>query len=263
MNQIAALDFMDGTFDTDVANTRSAYNALNATQQGLVTNYALLEEAEAGIVTDEATFATAIANADKLFLANDISLGSTVAIDQEVLINGNGKTLTSTVDPINGLTHNTSVVVSANNVEITNLTVDANATTPGTWQTPARFGMQVYNATGVKLTDVTLKNGQAGLLVNARLSDASVTGTGINTDGNGFGGIEIFADATFTSTLTLTEPQMHTTSNPAIWSEGAGTTNVVVSQEWYDKFLAGQSYSINGNNITVPTGQTHWKRVYM
>lgn len=221
------MDYTKSTYQADVTAARAAFNALTAAQKALVTNSAALTAAEAGIVTDEASLTSAIANATEIFIAEDIVLTAPVAVNKTVSINGNGKTLKAPNAFAAGLSHNTAVVIQANDVEVSKLTVDANSATPGTWVSPARFGMQVYDATGVKLTDITLKNGQAGLLVNAQTADASVIANNIHTIGNGFGGIEVFAASTFTSMLSLTDSTHEDASGmPAIWSEGAGTRGV-------------------------------------
>lgn len=197
-------------------------------QKDLVTNVDDLEAAEAGIVTDELSLTRAIANASKIFIANSFTLTTPVAVNKTVLINGNNQTLTSPVTFATGLSHNTTVVISANDVEVSKLTVNANSTAPGTWVSPARFAVQVNDATGVKLTDITLVNGQAGLLINAETANASVTANGIHTDGNGFGGIEVFTKtADLTARLDLMGTNTHDDLNgPAIWSEGLGTETV-------------------------------------
>lgn len=258
---------MNASFATDVSSARTAFNALTPAQKGFVANLADLTEAEAGIVTDEASLTSAIANASKIFIANDITLTAPVVVNQTVSINGNGKTLTAPQAGFAGLSHNSAVVIQANDVEVTNLTVDANAATPGTWQTPARFGMQVYDATGVKLTDVTLKNGQAGLLVNAATADASVEANGVNTEGNGFGGMEVYAAAGHTATLNLVDFNQNgfASTTPAIWTEGAGTRVVDTANSigMYEQFNAGEIYTFGGTPYTVPAGQVHYVQRFM
>lgn len=253
---------MNGTFSADVTNARAAYNALTPAQKSLVTNLALLTEAEAGIVTDETSLTSAIDNVTQIFIANDILLSAPFVVNTTVSINGNGKILKAPQAKFAGLSHNTAVVITANDVEVTNLTVDANAATPGTWQTPARFGMQVYDAVEVKLTNVTLKNGQAGLLVNAATGNASVEANGVNTADNGFGGMEVFAAAGHTATLNLVDNNHHgfNSITPAIWTEGNGTTTVDITNPigLYEQFNAGDTYTILGNPITVKAGQIHY-----
>lgn len=222
------MDYTKDTFATDVTTARAAYGALSDAQQGQVTNLPLLVAAEAGVVTDEASLTTAIANASKIFIKNSFTLTAPVVIDKKVSINGNKQTL---IGPavITGATYNTTVVILANDAEVSNLTVNAASAAPGTWVTPARFGMQVYDATGVKLTNITLKNGQAGLLVNAATKDASVVANGIHTVGNGFGGIEVFAATSKTATFTTDAAgNTHTdlVNIAPIWSDGLGTKTV-------------------------------------
>lgn len=224
-------------------------------QKALVTNLPALVAAEAGIVTNEASLTNAIANASKIFIANDITLTAPVVIEKTVSINGNNKKLTGP-GAITGAAHNSTVVIFANNTELFNLTVDAASTAPNTWVTPARFGMQVYDATAVKLTNITLQNGQAGLLVNAATKDTSVVANGIHTVGNGFGGIEVYATAGNESTLTISNSTHADASNmPAIWSEGAG--NEVVNAPGYNKVDGDATPPTNGS---VPQGKIYYTK---
>jgi len=249
------LDYTKGTFAADVTNARTAYNGLSTAQKAFVTNTAVLTAAEAGIVTDQVSLTNAIANVSKIFIKNGFTLTNPIVIDKKVSINGNGQTLTSPAT-ITGASHNSTVIILANDTELFNLTVDAASTAPGTWVSPARFGVQVYDATGVKLTNITLKKGQAGLLVNAMNKDASVNASGIHTVDNGFGGIEVFAAATFVSTLTITgSTHSDAIGKPAIWSEGAGIE--VVNAPGYNAVDGDATPPANG---TVPVGKIYYTK---
>lgn len=251
------MDYTQSTYQDDVTAARTAYDSLaTQAQKDLVTNYTDLEAAEAGIVTDEPSLTSAIANASKIFIVNGFDLTAPVVVNQTVSINGNGNTLKAPNAFAAGLSHNSAIVIQANNVEVSTLTVNANSAAPGTWGTPARFGMQVYNATGVKLTAITLENGQAGLLVNAKEGHASVIANGIRTIGNGFGGIEVFAEANFTSTLDLTgSTHEDATGKPAIWSEGAGSE--VVNAPGYSAVDGDATPPANGS---VPSGKIYYTK---
>lgn len=112
-------------------------------------------------------------------------------------------------------------VLGANGVNISNLSVDAAAVnTANKWD--GLYGLQVYQATGVNLDNVTLMNGDAGLLVNG----SSVTVNDITTSNNEFGGIEVSQgkDVTSSAQLTVNGSSTHTDEEVYIWTIGANAT---------------------------------------
>lgn len=247
IDSINALDFTKASYVNDVAASESLYDDLSEEIKVDVTNYEDLLDAKAGIVIDEDSLNFAIQNASKIFLTKSIELKEFLLIDKKVQINGNSKTLKGP-QSITGVAHNSTVVIQADNVEISNLTVNANSVSTGVWVSPARFALQVYDVTGVKLTNVSLGDGQAGLLVNAKTANADVIAEKLYTTNNGFGGIEVFAADGKTSTLTISN-STHTdaTDKPAIWDEGAGTKNVVSSEYTKVEQDNGQNYYTKNN----------------
>ena len=101
----------------------------------------------------------------------DFALTNRVNITRTVKINGNGKTIT-------GPTAEHGLNISGANVEISNLTVTGSG----------KSNIQFYEATGGKLTNVTLSDAKnAGLIVNG----SEVTVSGVTTTNNAWGGINV------------------------------------------------------------------------
>lgn len=166
----------------------------------------------------------------KIVLKNNIETTS------QVLIKHAGQTIDGagyTISAASGMRYqdpNKSVVtvLNANDVKISNLTVDASKVNAENWN--GVYAAQVYVSTGVTLEGVTLKNGDAGLLVNG----SSVTVNNITTSKNEFGGIEVSqgTDVTSPAQLTVLGNSTHTNENVYIWTVGNKAT-VVDSAKQY------------------------------
>lgn len=120
-------------------------------------------------------------------------------------------------------------VLDATGVSISNLTVDASAVnTANKWD--GLYALQVYNATDVNLDAITVKNADAGLLVNG----SQVKVNGITTSDNEFGGIEVSQgkDVTSSSTLTVAGNSTHTNENIYIWTVGNNATVVDAANQY-------------------------------
>lgn len=190
--------------------------------------------AEKGIVADFAELKAALAdtNVSIVFLTTDITLSENLVVTHKIDLFGNSKKLVSNNSTVfNGGT-NSTLIIQAADTKLIGLTIDVTNADPAGWTTPAYFAVQVYDVTGVELTDVTLSNGDAGLLINAATKDAGATATNLTTIGNEFGGVEVFSAVGQTATfVTNALGNTHTdvAGTPAIWSEGAGTEVVDAS----------------------------------
>lgn len=146
--------------------------------------------------------------------ADITNIGEALVVNHAVTINGGGKTLSFTSE-LNELGNGQrqGILVNADGTQINNLSV-VMAGDDG-WQ--GVYGIQVYNATEVKLDGVKLQNADAGLLVNG----SEVTANNIETSGNEFGGIEVSQGLGVTSQakLTVTGISKHN-ENVHIWTVG-------------------------------------------
>ncbi|MBQ6076149.1 MAG: right-handed parallel beta-helix repeat-containing protein, partial [Lachnospiraceae bacterium] len=127
-------------------------------------------------------------------LTKDVTLTAPLEINKSITIEGNNKTISA------GAAMNQAILVGSNDVTLQDLTVDGAGN--------AKHGIQAWHATGVVLENVTAKNGTGyGVLVNG----SAVTAEGLNTSGNGWGGVNLDTSsdpmaATFTmSSGTLAE----------------------------------------------------------
>lgn len=155
--------------------------------EGDVTS-ATINEAKVGeteyATLEEAVTAVASATEKTITLINDVTLKSQVTLPEGVTLNGGNHTI-SAVAPGEGTnwasdgSNKYMILVSAKNVTIKEVTMDANHNAYGC--------IQFFKTTDGKVENVTLKNAQnLGLMVNA--SQVTATGT-ITLDGNGWGDV--------------------------------------------------------------------------
>lgn len=144
-----------------------------------------------------------------------------IEVNRKVTINGNGKVLTFTddINKLEGRPNNGILIENGgSDTKIEGLKVMMNAI-DGKWN--GVFGIQVYNATGVTLKNVSSTAGDAGILVNG--SEVTLEGT-VDVSGNEFGGIEVSKGTDegigkpkliVNGNVTYTDE-----SNPVIWIDG-------------------------------------------
>lgn len=163
-------------------------------------------------------------NINKINLADNIETEKQIIVGKKDLtIDGKGYTLSAASEMAYSEPNKSVLTVSTTkNVKINNLTVDATkVNTLNKWN--GVYAIQVYNSKGIELDGVTLKNGDAGLLVNGSI----VTVNNITTLGNEFGGIEVSqgSGVTLPATLTVTGTSKHDISEDVyIWTIGNDAT---------------------------------------
>lgn len=172
-------------------------------------------------------FKSGIANATEtttITLGADITgINETLSVYKDVTLEGNGKTLSFNAlnKDKNGVA--SALVINKDNVVVNDLTVEMTA--QDGWQ--GNYAIQVYNAEGVVLNNITASNGDAGLIVNASKVELTGTTTLLN---NEVGGIEVskgtgtgLQNSTLTVTGTISMNNEERTV-PVIWIEpGQGT----------------------------------------
>jgi hypothetical protein len=147
--------------------------------------------------TDQASLVSDLATAtsgDTIILDNGFNVTSEISVNTSgVTIDGNGQTLTPTFSKTTN-SNNSTFGIYGNDVTVKNLTIDG---TGGT----SLHGINVYEATGVHLNNVTLENnGHYGLEVNG----STVTVSNITTAHNGWGGVDVDQGGGVTSPAVLT-----------------------------------------------------------
>ncbi|MGY0691395.1 S-layer homology domain-containing protein [Virgibacillus sp. FSP13] len=159
---------------------------------------------------------------DTITLAGDIDLDSELDINNPVTINGD-----------DAFTIDGSVLVTADNVTLKDLTVDGPNTVADHWD--GDYAIQLYDVNDAKLTNVTAKNSDAGILVNG----STATFHNITTSDNEFGGIEVSKGTGVSQDpeLTVTGTSKHNDAEgkPAIWIDGETSNNGWVSADAYEE----------------------------
>ncbi|MGI5893926.1 MAG: pectate lyase-like adhesive domain-containing protein [Candidatus Merdivicinus sp.] len=185
-----------------------------------------VKDAGTALVGTEEELETALSgDAKEIVLTQNIDTTKTISVDREVVIDGNGKTLeASNLNSTPG--QNSALLITADGVKVENLVLDAAKTDVGAWG--SIYTIQVYEATGVVLNNVTAKGGNGGIIVNG--SDVTLEGT-TDVSGNGFGGIEVSkgVDVESDPVLTVNGTIVYadeSLTKPAVWIDKLeGTVN--------------------------------------
>lgn len=180
---------------------------------------------------------------DKVTLVKDVTLNQQVTIDKAITLNGGGKTITTS----DNITNAAAILVTGNNATVTNVKVSgpntntANSDFTTGWDN-GEYGIKVYNATGVTLSNVTVTAANAGILVSS--SDVTMTGT-ITVSGNEYGGIEVSKGSRLNKAGNLTiadSAEIVCTDEkvPAIWIDGTTNSEGVVTGGNYPFITVGE-----------------------
>jgi hypothetical protein len=240
-NYEAAIAAAQAVIDKADATQEEVDQALSDLEEATVTfvaskQHGTYDETKA-YVYDQAELEAALEKEEvtNIYFTNDITTNKQILVTKaNKVILGQGKTLFAA----EGMTYqepNKSVltVINANGVKISNLTVDADAANTNEkdhgWD--GVYAIQVYVSENVTLDGVTLKNGDAGLLVNG----STVTVNNITTSRNQFGGIEVSQGEGVTSkaTLEVTGTSSHDVEEPVyIWTIGTNA-EVLDSEKQY------------------------------
>lgn len=153
----------------------SAFPTLIAVQKALAATVTVNSQAE---------LVSALANSanDTINIGSSFSTTSEIVINRAVTINGGGFTITPTFSFVSNAGDNSVIeIINTDDVTINSLIID------GTGGTDIH-GVNIYNATGVGLHNLTSKNNdKSGIVVNS----STVTVTNVTTSGNGWHGINV------------------------------------------------------------------------
>lgn len=185
----------------------------------------------------------AASTGDTLQLNKDVTLTQPVQVNKPVTIDGAGKTVTSAFDRTSNL-NNAAFVVTANNATLKNLTVTTTSTLTATSGFPTKpHAVVTYNVTGALITNVTLKDNLAGLIVNG----SKVTIDGVHTAGNLWYGIDVDKAGAI---LTVRGTNTHTEAKH-IFVDDTWTGAYVIDQFGkYNKEVSGRENTFNLDTST-------------
>ncbi len=183
---------------------------------------------------------TAAKVGDKVTLVKDVTLTEQVTINKAITLNGGNNTITGKMQKT------AAILVTADNATVQNVTVSgpntntANSDFTTGWD-GGEYGIKVYNATGVTLSNVAVTAANAGILVSS--SDVAMTGT-ITVSGNEFGGIEVSKGSNLAKAGNLTiadSAEIVCTDEkvPAIWIDGTTASEGVVTGGNYPSINVG------------------------
>ncbi len=212
----AGVESYYSTTETNDKDQTYYYTSETVAQTMVVNN---LDELKAAI--SNPTVKTVELNADILGISEKIS------IPQTITLNGNNHRLQFNTISKDESGVASALIILADNTVVNDLSVEMTAVAE--WQ--GNYTIQVYNAEGVTLNNITASNGDAGILVNA--SNVKLTGT-ITLVNNEFGGIEVSkgtAEGLNPSTLDISEASIVNDDEqfrvPTIWIDGENDGNVV------------------------------------
>ena len=205
-----------------------------------VTDNAPVDESKHVTNIDELNAALADETVTSITLDNNIEIPANFAISRAVTIDGdgNGFTFENALGTTEGVGDD-GLRVAADGVTLKNLTVTVASAED--WQ--GNYAIQVHDAVGVTLENVTATGGDAGILVNG--SSVIVDGT-VDVSDNEFGGIEVSRGAdleragqlTINGNIVMVNEEY---TRPAVWSINRGgyvevseTSNISMSVDAVD-----------------------------
>lgn len=219
-------------------------------------------EAVIGTKTYE-TLAAAIANAqenDVITLVKDLTVSldgvadnsAAYVINEDITLDGNGKTLTATATskPADASKTKRHVILASDGaeVEIKNLTVDGNGY--------AKHGIQAYTApdsedqTKLTLDNVTSKNNMGyGVVVNA----SSIEATALYTSGNGWGGVNVDSKAA-TASFSMSSGKIAEEDSVIMESAESGTSAIDISGGEFRNVGAHPTNALGAQTIEITDG---------
>ena len=202
-NKNGVMGFVDSVITNagDDATTKTGVTYVNTmVNETLQNNAAPGKEALLNGVQYEKleTAIAAATNGDVITLLDDVTLDGTnkqnteglLTITKDITLNGNGKTIRAENVKVTGESSGPSMIniQDSANVIVQNLTINGESGDEGSAGN-TKHGLNVYgDETNVTVTDVTIKNGNGyGIVVNG----AQATINGLETSGNGWGGVNV------------------------------------------------------------------------
>jgi hypothetical protein len=217
------------------------------TGSGVSLDYTYSDTASGKVnVATAAELAKALTDPDvlEIYLTADFSTTKMVAVNRAVTIDGGGHKLTVAEDLGTDNSSKHAMDIFADNVTVSNLTIDSNS---------LAYGAQAYAADNTVLNNVELINSKgAGLTVNGSI----VTANALHTSGNVWGAVNVDpgSGVTAPSAFTLTGKSILAENNK-IWSDGANvkesvpTATVTVTADGYDRYRIYDALKDNDSDL--------------
>ena len=216
-------------FQATLTTIKAVATKSNATQVEVDQAKVDLETAQKALVkvtkvATERELKAAVENVEvkNILLTADITLTDQLVINRELVLRGTDETANKVITVITGKVAGKAAVLiqeNGNKAKLKDLTIVGPNTTAGEWDV-GEYAIQVYKAKEVVLENVTVKNTNAGILVNS----ATVTVNNIVTERNEFGGIEVSKGEGVDTNpkLTIQGKSNHgdAEGKPAIWLDG-------------------------------------------
>lgn len=193
---------------------------------------------------------TAASPGDTIALTSDITVASRADLNNGMTLEGNGHTIFASFDKTSN-SNNAALGVFGNGVTIQNLIVDGTGSKPWPLQL---HGINVYQATNVYISNVTVKNfSGSGIVVN----NSDVTVNNITTLANAWHGINVDNKP---ASLTVNGTSTHTDALPIFIDNSADLNNgitIIDTLSQYNATIVGGSYLftlVDNTPPAVPTG---------
>ena len=195
---------------------------------------AALEQAQAGATVE---------------LTGSVELTSQLVIEKEIVLDGNGHTITKG-ESEDIYPNNAGILVTAG-ATLRDLTVEGPNTNAEGWDN-GQFGIKFYEAQGARLQNVTVEQANAGIQVSG--GSVAMSGT-IDVSDNEFGGIEVCREAQLDLTQAALVNGSESKERPTLWSDsGKGTIQANESQPLYiwTEYASGKDHIyLNQDNLGV------------
>ena len=190
---------------------------------------------------------------DVVTLAKDATVSDPTTVNPGVTLDGDGHTITYTGSRVGSGPNSALVLSDGSSVKNVNL---VGSGPMNVWS--GKYGIQAYDAGEVTISDVTISNFNAAILVNG--STATLSGT-VDVSGNYFGGIEVSKGSGIedASELVVDGTVINTTESataPTVWTEctdaaGSGAQGSVTGVRW-------SSYVVTKTSGSKTTYQIWW-----
>ena len=209
---------ISGMFAKEIVKNEKVQKHFYLAEENLPVDETVQEVADSGELQD------AIANdeVELIRLTEDISASSPLVISRDIVINGQGHTITAPASAKKVITVTNSEQRAEGKIEISDLNAVFEGEAPADWQ--SMYGIQIYNVSNVVLRNIKASNGNAGLLING--AEVAVEGT-IDVSDNSFGGIELGKGVgvermpKLSGAVSSLRNTSEAVRKPTVWTDGA------------------------------------------
>ena len=232
-------------FGAAASGTETGGGIASITSGGTTASYETAEALATGIASAQDDAVVNILDSFEVEYNNGLS-GGYFNITKDIIINGNGHTITVT----GSSTSNIHIFNAVNaDVEISGLNINGSGI--------AQHGIQIYGGTATISGVTSINNKGYGLLVNG----SSVTASDLTTSGNGWGGVNVNGRDDANATFEMTSGDLSGDQASVVLDSKAGSTNdVTLSGGTYNTVMVNTPDSSNNDrsagidNLTITGG---------